>query len=128
MTVQVPSVPPRSHAKQVPPQVVLQQTRSTQCPLKHSVPSVQACPFGRTHAPLPLQASGATQVPGSLTATGTLVQVPTIPPTAQDTQVPPHAALQQTPSTQMPLVHWLADMQPAPLACRGRHTDIGTSQ
>jgi hypothetical protein len=35
----------------------------------------------------------------------TVVQVPTLPPSLHDWHWPPHALLQQTPSTQAPLVH-----------------------
>jgi hypothetical protein len=37
----------------------------------------------------------------------------------QASQEPPHAVLQQTPSTQLPLPHWLAAVQEAPLAFWG---------
>lgn len=87
---------------------------------------VHACAFGRTQAAVALQTSGAAHVPGSLVPVGTFTHVPSIPPTAHEVQVPAQAALQQTPSTQLPLVHSLAPAQPEPLASRGRQTS--TSQ
>jgi hypothetical protein len=48
--------------------------------------------------------------------TGTWVHVPTLPATLQAWHVPPQAALQHTPSTQLPEVHWLAAVQAAPFA------------
>ena len=46
----------------------------------------------------------------------TAVQVPTLPATSQAWHWPPQALLQQTPSTQLALVHWLFALQVAPLA------------
>ena len=45
---------------------------------------------------------------------GWMVHVPTLPIRSQASQAPAHAALQQTPSTQKPLPHWLARVQQAP--------------
>jgi hypothetical protein len=42
---------------------------------------------------------------------GTLVQAPTEPATLQALQVPPQGALQQTPSVQNELRHWLPPPQ-----------------
>ena len=53
-------------------------------------------------------------------ATG--LHVPTLPATLQASQEPPHAVLQQTPSTQLPLPHWLAAEHVAPLVFFGAHT------
>jgi hypothetical protein len=47
---------------------------------------------------------------------GTLVQVPTVPASAHDWQVPPHAVWQQTPCAQNPKAHSLFDAQVAPTA------------
>jgi hypothetical protein len=52
-------------------------------------------------------------------ATG--LQVPTLPATLQASQEPPHAVLQHTPSTQLPLPHWEAAEHVAPLALGGTH-------
>jgi hypothetical protein len=46
-----------------------------------------------------------------------LVQVPSEPVMLQASQAPAQALLQQYPSTQLPLVHWLAVLQTAPLLC-----------
>jgi hypothetical protein len=37
-------------------------------------------------------------------------QVPTLPGTLQESQAPLHAVSQQTPSTQLPLRHWLEEV------------------
>ena len=42
------------------------------------------------------------------------LQVPTLPVRLQASQVPAQAELQHTPSTQLPLEHWLAAPQTAP--------------
>jgi hypothetical protein len=52
-------------------------------------------------------------------ATG--LQVPTLPVTLQASQAPPHAVLQQTPSTQLPLPHWLLAVQVVLLVFFGTH-------
>jgi len=62
----------------------------------------------------------ATRVPCG--APVTAVQVPTLPATSQAWHWLPHALLQQTPSTQLALVHWLFALQVAPLACFAAHT------
>jgi len=46
----------------------------------------------------------------------TAVQRPGLPLTLQDSHCPVQAALQQTPSTQLPLAHWTAPPHPVPLA------------
>ncbi len=51
----------------------------------------------------------------------TLKHVPTDPATLQASQAPPHAVSQQTPSMQLPLVHWLLVAHAAPLASFGLH-------
>jgi hypothetical protein len=48
-------------------------------------------------------------LPGLPVATG--VHVPTLPVRLQASQAPLQAVLQQTPSTQLPLAHWLAEVQ-----------------
>jgi hypothetical protein len=52
-------------------------------------------------------------------ATG--LHVPTLPATLQASQELPHAVLQHTPSTQLPLPHWLAAEHVAPLVFLGTH-------
>jgi hypothetical protein len=49
----------------------------------------------------------------------TSVQVPTLPATSQAWHWLPQALLQQTPSTQLPLPHWLAAVQAWPLLLFG---------
>ena len=49
----------------------------------------------------------------------TAVHLPTLPATSQAWHWPPQAELQQTPSTQLPLVHWSDAPQAAPLASVG---------
>jgi hypothetical protein len=51
----------------------------------------------------------------------TATQVPTEPETSQAWHCPPQALLQHTPSTQLPLPHWLAAVQAPPLASFGTH-------
>jgi hypothetical protein len=43
-------------------------------------------------------------------------QVPTEPVTLHASQPPPHAVLQQTPSTQLPERHWLFEVHVGPFA------------
>ena len=43
-----------------------------------------------------------------------LVQEPSDPASLHDWQVPPQDELQQYPSTQFPLVHWLVAVQATP--------------
>ncbi len=50
-------------------------------------------------------------------ATG--LHVPTLPATLHASQAPPQAVLQHTPSTQLPLPHWLAAEQVAPFVFLG---------
>jgi hypothetical protein len=51
----------------------------------------------------------------------TATQVPTEPETSQAWHWPPHAVLQQTPSTQLPLPHWFAAVQAPPFPILGVH-------
>jgi len=52
-------------------------------------------------------------------ATG--LHVPTLPATLQESQAPVHAVLQHTPSTQLPLPHWLFAVQVTPGVCFATH-------
>ena len=77
-------------------------------------------------APPPLHVPVLPQVPlfaqpprGSPAPAATLVQVPRFPATLQAWQVAQVALPQQTPSTQLPLVHWFALAQAAPAPRRG---------
>ena len=51
----------------------------------------------------------------------TATQVPTEPETSQAWHCPPQALLQHTPSTQLPLPHWLDAVQAPPLPFFGTH-------
>ena len=51
----------------------------------------------------------------------TALHVPTLPVTLQASHAPPHAVLQHTPSTQLPLPHWLVAEHVAPLDILGTH-------
>jgi hypothetical protein len=61
-------------------------------------------------APWSLQSPAGSTVP-----LATLVQVPSVPDSAQDWQAPVQALSQQTPWAQKPLLHWLPAEQLAPL-------------
>jgi hypothetical protein len=129
---QVPSAPlpffVAVQAWQLPVQAVLQQTPSTQLPLRHWLPCEHAWPVVSTQAPAPLQVLVPVQLGASGWPDGTLVQVPRLPGTLHAWQVPLQPELQQTPSTQLPLAHWLSCEQlwpaerrqaPAPLQVSG---------
>ena len=49
------------------------------------------------------------------------MQTPGLPGRLHASHWPVHAALQQYPSAQMPLVHWLGPLQGPPFAFRGTH-------
>lgn len=87
---------------QVPLHALLQQTPSTQLPLKHCVPDVQVWPVFVLHVPVASQVVVPVQLLGS-SAFVTAAQVPLA--VAQVWQVAQDAEPQQTPSTQEPLVH-----------------------
>jgi hypothetical protein len=55
-------------------------------------------------------------------APATATQVPTLPETSQAWHWPPQALLQQTPSTQFPLPHWLAALHTVPFDFFATHT------
>jgi hypothetical protein len=124
-----------------------QQMPDTQFPLWQSVPSLQVAPSANrvpqvvadpqtvllgqataaAHLPvlsqpltywLPVQLAGHVSLSGALF---TEVQAPTCPLKLQAMQLPVHAVLQQTPSTQVKLDgHFLVELQASP-ACSGRH-------
>ena len=121
--VQVPRLPGSAQLWHVPPQLLLQHTRSTQSPEAHSVEAAHAVPgaFLATQVPpeqkpellqselaeqlvaqalLPPQKNCPHSLPGSVRA-ATGAQVPTLPARLQASQVPSHALLQQAPSTQV---------------------------
>jgi hypothetical protein len=122
---QLPFVPPvllAEHAWHVPLQTALQQKPSTQLPLWHWLARVQAVPFAASHAPAPLH-SVAHSLSGSV-FTVTLPQVPFDPPVfaaEHAWHVPLQTALQQKPSTQLPLWHWFCAVHADPCASLGTH-------
>lgn len=72
----------------------------------------------------PVQFSATSQGPPEARQTVAAVfgvQVPTVPERLHASQVPPHAVLQQTPSTQFPEVHIASSEHATPLATFGRH-------
>jgi hypothetical protein len=78
-------------------------------------------------APAPLQVPVLPQVPlaaqracGSVTPVATLLQVPSLPAMLQARQVAQLALPQQTPSTQLPLLHSCPAAQVTPVAFTGR--------
>ena len=97
-------MPPLQYS-QDPLQALLQQTASAQLPPMQSVPAVHACPIFFLQAPSASQVLDPVQVSGS-SAFVTATQVP--PGPVHDWHVPQVATLQQWPSTQDPLLHWLA--------------------
>jgi hypothetical protein len=130
-------LPATLQASQELPQAVSQQKPSTQLPLVHWEAAVQLPPLGfwlvqvplKQMLPLvhwvllvqavgqeaeePLHTNGAqVGLPALPEATG--LHVPTLPATLHASQEPLHAVLQQTPSAQLPLPHWLAAEQVAP--------------
>ncbi len=128
MAPQVPLVPPffaALHAWHWPLQMLPQQKLSTQKVLAHSAPMVQAVPLanGAAHAPAVQVRAPEHSLSGSVPAV-TSPQVPFAPPVLaaeQAWQVPPHAVLQQTPSTQLPLEHWLLPVHAEPWASFATH-------
>jgi hypothetical protein len=54
-----------------------------------------------------------------------MLHVPMLPGRLQESQAPPlHVLLQHTPSTQLPLPHWLAAPHTAPLPSFGTHAPL----
>ena len=137
MTVQVPKEPARLQLAQAPEQEVLQQVPPTQNAEAHSFAEAQSCPlaFFTVQVPLGLQkepgghCESRVQPPGQMGAlplqvagaqlglpglpAGLNWQVPGADARLQLSQAPEQALLQQVPSTQKPLRHWL----PWPQAC-----------
>jgi hypothetical protein len=96
---QVPTVPVRLQAWHVVVQALLQQTPSTQLPLKHSTVLAQPSPISFLQTPMPSQDWFTPEhVLTSSWPEGTFEQVPTVPIRLQDLQLPLQSALQQTPS------------------------------
>lgn len=136
--VQVPALPLSAHDTHAPTQAVSQHTPSAQKPEAHSQPLAQV-PEARlaTHAPalhqldaalhsLPQawaqvvrQAPAPSQVYAPQPFSGSLaaacgVQVPSAPGWLHEAQALPQLELQHTPSTQLPVPHWLPLVHEAP--------------
>jgi hypothetical protein len=136
--VQLPTLPTVLQASQAPPHAPLQQTPSAQKPEVHWLPPPQEAPstfFAVQVPPAPqknpaLQSASAAQaarqaealpshqvlphsLEGSVRAPSG-VQAPEVPERLQASQVPPQAALQQTPSAQLPEAHWFPALQAWP--------------
>jgi len=90
---------------------------------RHCVPDGDSLLAGQA-ALVPVQYSAGSHAPAEplhWTVEGTKLHVPTLPGRLQASQVPPlQAVSQQTPSTQLPLRHWLEAVHDGP----GR--DFGT--
>jgi hypothetical protein len=89
---------------------------------RHTVPALARASAGHT-ALVPLQVSAGSHEPCELRHSkpaGAMVHVPTLPGRLQESQAPPlHVVLQQTPSTQLPLAHWLLAVQAVALVFLG---------
>jgi hypothetical protein len=102
--VHCPAIPGRLQAWHAPLHEALQQYPSEQMLERHELPPVHVCPFLRRHVADPLHVFVPAQVSAS-SVFFTPLQVPVVPGRLQDWQVPPQPELQQTPSTQLLLVH-----------------------
>jgi hypothetical protein len=96
----------------VPLQAELQQRWSAHWPVTQSLPSEQVWPCLVLHAPLESQIWLPEQLPSGSSALVTMTQVP--PPPVQARQVPQVLVVQQRPSTQLPVVHWLPAVHVSP--------------
>ena len=136
--VHVPTLPTWLQDWHAPPQPPSQHTPSAHAPEMHCVPAVQGSPFSLSAVQLPemqrLPARQSASLPQVATQApapshtvapqadsgsrprGWLRHVPCEPATLHAWQLPPHAVLQQTPSTQAPETQALAALHPAPLA------------
>jgi hypothetical protein len=82
-------------------------------------PCVQAPP--PLQVPVLPQGGAAAHCPaGAGEPAGRLVQVPGLPATLQDWQVPQLGLPQQTPLTQAPLMHWVPSVHASPFAFRAQ--------
>jgi hypothetical protein len=126
--VHVPSSPGRSHAMHDAAQALLQQVPSgAQVVPVTQPPAVvwQVCPR------LLLQRPVASQVPGHTVVLGSSALTmgrhnPAMVESEQERHAPVHALSQQTPSTQLPIVHSAAPWQDNPLPFLGRQTPVGS--
>jgi hypothetical protein len=113
MLVQVPGTPTKLHDWQVPLHAVLQQTPSTQWPLKHWEFPEQICPFTDRQCPAPSHDTCPVQVKGAVISGPAGIGAHAPEPSTLHAQHAGHAAVaQHTPSTQFPLTHWLPVVHP----------------
>ena len=117
-TTHVP--PPPVQARQVPQAVDAQHRPSTHDPDAHSVAAAQVCPDTFLQAP----AESHVIVPVQVLSVADLTaeHVPGVAVRLQATQAPAQASLQQTPSTQLALVHSSAAAHVMPFDFFATHT------
>jgi hypothetical protein len=96
----------------VPLQAELQHRLSAHWPVTQSLPTEQVCPCLVLQAPLESQIWLPEQFPSGSSAPVIGTQVP--PPPVQARHVPQLLVVQQRPSTQLPVVHWLPAVQVSP--------------
>jgi hypothetical protein len=107
----VPTLPATLHALHVSGHVELQQTPSAQMAPKHPAPPAQTWPLSFLQTPRPSHEFAPEQSAPSSWPMGRFAHVPADPATLQDLHAAVQPLLQQTPSTQRPLPHWLARVQ-----------------
>lgn len=112
--VHVPTLPVMLHLLQSPAQSALQQTPSSHCPVRHSPSPAQLAPLAFLQAPAPSHTSVPTHSASGSVPAAMLPQMPICPGSAQLLHRVSHAALQQTPSTQMLLTQSAALMHAVP--------------
>jgi hypothetical protein len=112
----LPSRPGWLQDAQVPVHETSQHTPSAQAPVAQSALAVQAWPFFFLQPPLPSHAWPSGQLPGTSAPGMARAQIPSEPGTLHELHTPAHATTSQhTPSTQNPLAHEAAAVQPSPL-------------
>lgn len=112
--VQIPTLPMTLQARHAVVHALEQQTPSTQKLLTQSVAAAHACPSSFLHVPAPSHEFVPVHAGPSSLPFDTLTHLPTLPGTLHALQELPHAASQQTPSTQKPLKHSADAAQAAP--------------
>jgi hypothetical protein len=102
----------------MPVHVLSQQMPFTQKPDAQVAPALHTCPLLLLQVPAPSQALPFSQLPGTTVPAAASLQMPSDPGTLHDLHEPVQAAVsQQTPSTQLPDAHKVANvaLQPSPL-------------